>query len=138
MTVTPNAEQFLDYVQSDLEGEVMMLNLLKFKAAASDGAGTGADAYQRYGDRVVEMIEGSGGKVLWLGQARHVFIGDPAADDWDVVICVLYPSRRAFVDMVSTPDYADAHTDREAGVERTVVLACAPAAGFTMLDGGGR
>jgi uncharacterized protein (DUF1330 family) len=133
--ITPNAEQFTDYVESDLDGEVVMLNLLKFKERAADGDGSGRDAYERYGADVVRMIEERGGKVTFLGQARHVFIGDTDADDWDVVLLVSYPSRQAFIDMVSTPEYAEAHTHREAGVERTVVVACAPAPGYATTTG---
>lgn len=128
MSITPNPDQFLDYVNSDLDGEVVMVNLLKFKPAAESGDGSGADAYGRYGDAVVKMIEDQGGTVTWLGQARHVFIGDPQADDWDAVALVSYPNRQAFLDMVSTPAYSEAHTHREDGLERTVVIACAPAA----------
>ena len=128
MSITPNADQFLDYVNSDLDGEVVMVNLLKFKRAAESGDGSGADAYGRYSDAVVKMIEDQGGTVKWLGQARHVFIGDAEANDWDVVALVSYPNRQAFIDMVSTPAYNEAHTHREDGLERTVVIACAPAA----------
>jgi len=128
MSITPNPDQFLDYVNSDLDGEVVMVNLLKFKPAAESGDGSGADAYGRYGDAVVKMIEDQGGTVKWLGQARHVFIGDPQADDWDAVALISYPNRQAFLDMVSTPAYNEAHTHREDGLERTVVIACAPAA----------
>ncbi len=131
MSITPNPEQFLDYVNSDLDGEVVMVNLLKFKATAESGEGSGSDAYGRYGDAVVKMIEEQGATVRWLGAARHVFIGDPTADDWDAVALVSYPSRQAFIDMVSAPAYGEAHTHREDGLERTVVIACAPAADFT-------
>ena len=34
--------------------------------------------------------------------------------------------RQAFIDMVSQPDYQKAHTHREAGLERTVLLATTP------------
>ncbi len=104
-----------------------MLNLLKFKRSADSGAGSGAAAYGRYGDVVQKMVAAQGGSIVWIGQPRHVFIGDPEADDWDVAVLVSYPSRQAFIEMVSTPDYADAHTHREDGLERTIVLACAPA-----------
>ena len=127
MSITPNAEQFLEYVNSDLDGEVVMVNLLKFKKAAGSGQGSGADAYNRYGDAVRKMVEEKGGTILWVGQPRHVFIGDPEANDWDAVALVSYPNRQAFIDMVSTPAYTDAHTHREDGLERTVIIACAPA-----------
>jgi uncharacterized protein (DUF1330 family) len=36
---------------------------------------------------------------------------------------VKYPSRAAFVEMVSQPAYQEAHEHREAGLERTIVVA---------------
>jgi len=102
-----------------------MLNLLKFKESAGDGSGSGAEAYGRYGDAVVEMLEARGGKVLWSGRGEQILIGDPA-EDWDAVLLVQYPSRQAFIEMVTTPAYDDAHEHREQGLERTVIVACSP------------
>ena len=118
--ITPNLDQFQALAAAPDEGAVVMLNLLKFKEG-------GADTYLRYGDAAIAMVEERGGRVLWSGRAEQVLIGDPAAD-WDVVVLVEYPSRAAFVEMVSSPEYLEAHADREAGLERTVVLACSPAA----------
>jgi uncharacterized protein (DUF1330 family) len=73
------------------------------------------------------MVEERGGRLLWSGQAQQVLIGDPAAD-WDVVALVEYPSRSAFIEMVSSPEYLQAHADREAALERTIVVACSPMA----------
>ena len=118
--ITPNLDQFQALAAAPDEGPVVMLNLLKFKEG-------GADTYLRYGDAAIGMVEERGGRVLWSGRAEQVLIGDPAAD-WDVVVLVEYPSRAAFVEMVSSPEYLQAHADREAGLERTVVLACSPGA----------
>jgi uncharacterized protein (DUF1330 family) len=57
-----------------------------------------------------------------------VFIGDAADNDWDAVALISYPSRQAFIDMVSTPGYSEAHTHREDGLEDTVIIACKPMA----------
>ena len=103
-----------------------MVNLLEFdRTGASDGE-SGQEAYGRYGDAVLKMIEAQGGTVLWFGSPRHVFIGDVDADDWDAVGLIMYPSRQAFIEMVSSPEYGDAHTHREGGLADTVVIACAP------------
>jgi uncharacterized protein (DUF1330 family) len=130
MPINPNADQFKAYAESDNDGEVVMLNLLKFKSQAdgdSDDAGSsGAQAYQRYGDAVVQMVESRGGRLLWLGRADHVFIGDVDANDWDSVALVSYPSRQAFLEMIATPDYKDAHEHRSAGLADTVIIACTP------------
>lgn len=128
MAITPNPDQFLEYVNSDLDGEVVMLNLLKFKESSAAGDGSGREAYGRYGDAAIRMVRERGGTLLWMGRPRHVFIGDADANDWDAVALVSYPSRQAFLDMVSTPEYGEAHTHREDGLERTVVIACTPAA----------
>ncbi len=72
------------------------------------------------------MVESRGGKVLWTGRPEHVLIGDSDADDWDLVALVSYPSRAAFIDMVTSPKYEEAHTHRERGLDRTVLLACEP------------
>jgi hypothetical protein len=39
---------------------------------------------------------------------------------------VSYPSRAAFIDMVTSPSYGEAHQHRERGLDRTVLLACQP------------
>jgi uncharacterized protein (DUF1330 family) len=131
VTIQPNPEQFKAYAASDNDGEVVMLNLLKFKeraeGKADDDGLSGVAAYRRYGDEVVRMVERQGGRLLWMGRADHVFIGDVDANDWDSVALVSYPSRQAFLDMVSTPQYRDAHEHREAGLADTVVIACTPA-----------
>ena len=72
------------------------------------------------------MVEARGGRVIWTGRPEHVLIGDPAADAWDLVALVSYPSRAAFIDMVTSPNYGEAHADRERGLDRTVLLACEP------------
>jgi uncharacterized protein (DUF1330 family) len=136
MAITPTREQFSEFAHGTRDGEVVMINLLHFAraddeaprdaAAPKDAAATGAHAYRDYSDQVVKMVEARGGKVIWTGRPEHVLIGDPAADAWDLVAIVSYPSRAAFVDMVTSPNYEEAHADRERGLDRTVLLACEP------------
>ncbi|HEY8216468.1 MAG TPA: DUF1330 domain-containing protein [Acidimicrobiia bacterium] len=125
MAITPNVDQFQELASADARGPVVMLNLLKYKARADTGTATGEDEYRSYGDAAVAMIEERGGSVIWAGRADQILIGDPS-EDWDHVLLVQYPSRAAFLDMVSQPAYQDAHRHREAGLERTVVVACTP------------
>jgi uncharacterized protein (DUF1330 family) len=126
MSITPNADQFRALAHAPDDGPVVMLNLLKFKAR-SDAApeATGEEAYRTYGDTAVQMIEERGGSVIWAGRADQVLIGDPS-EDWDQVLLVQYPSRAAFLDMLAQPSYQEAHTHRESGLERTIVVACTP------------
>ncbi len=121
--IRPNVEQFQQLAQSPQTGTVVMLNLLKFKETAEGEGGSGEEAYGRYGETAVRMIEERGGRVIWAGRADQILIGDPA-QDWDQVLLVEYPSRQAFIEMVSNPEYQKAHTHRESGLERTIVVAC--------------
>ena len=123
--IRPNTKQLKELARSPEKGAVVMLNLLKFKHAAEGEAGSGREAYKRYGDAAVAMIEERGGRVVWQGRADQILIGDPA-EDWDTVALVEYPSRGSFIEMVSNPDYMKAHAHREAGLERTIVIACTP------------
>jgi uncharacterized protein (DUF1330 family) len=117
--ITPNADQFRELAASTDEGPVVMLNLLKF-----DGGG-GAREYDEYGGAATRMIGEGGGRVLYIGRCDQVLIGD-TSEDWDAVALVEYPSRKAFIEMVSRKDYREAHTHREAGLKRTIVLATTP------------
>jgi uncharacterized protein (DUF1330 family) len=142
MAITPTREQFTEFAHGTREGEVVMINLLHFArpddaapppdADANTGTDTdtesssGAGAYREYSDQVVKMVESRGGKVIWTGRPENVLIGDSIADDWDLVALVSYPSRAAFIDMVTSPKYEEAHTHRERGLDRTVLLACEP------------
>ncbi|MEX2226120.1 MAG: DUF1330 domain-containing protein [Dehalococcoidia bacterium] len=118
-SITPNAEQFRELAASAEEGPVVMLNLLKFKA------GDGAQEYDAYGSAASKMVAEGGGRVLYIGRCDQVLIGDDS-QAWDAIALVEYPSRGAFIEMVSRKDYQQAHTHREAGLERTVLLATTP------------
>ena len=135
MAITPTREQFTEFAHGTRDGEIVMINLLHFAKGDTDTAAdtndtgaqsTGAGAYRDYSDQVVKMVESRGGKVIWTGRPETVLIGDGGKDDWDLVALVSYPSRAAFIDMVTSSSYQEAHTHRERGLDRTVLLACEP------------
>lgn len=126
MAITPNEKQFAELAASTDEGEVVMLNLLRYRSEASKGEGSGEEAYRQYGSQAVKMVEERGGKLLWMGRPDQVLIGDEEANRWDAVALVSYPSRKAFIDMVTQPDYQKAHEHRESGLADTVLIAMTP------------
>jgi uncharacterized protein (DUF1330 family) len=126
VAITPNEDQFLELATSEKEGEVVMLNLLRYKPRASAGEGSGEEAYRQYGSEAVKMVEERGGKVLWMGSPDQVLIGDQDANQWDAVALVAYPNRKAFIDMVSQPAYLKSHEHRESGLADTVLIAMTP------------
>jgi uncharacterized protein (DUF1330 family) len=126
MPIAPTKDQIQALLASDLDTPVVMLNLLKFSERSGSGngdeVGSGRDSYARYGDRVRSMLEKVGGRILWQGRADSVVIGGEA-DDWDAVILVEYPSRRAFLEMTSRPKYQDVSKDRTAGLADSRLIA---------------
>lgn len=97
-------------------GPVVMVNLLRLRDRA---------AYKRYSELTMPLIKARGGTVLWAGYGEGVAFGDAAADRWDYVVLVRYPSRAAFLDMMASPEYAAANAHREQAVDKHVILAAA-------------
>jgi uncharacterized protein (DUF1330 family) len=125
MPIGPTKEQIKALVDSELDTPVVMLNLLRFAERTGgdgNGAQSGRDSYERYGDRVRSMLEKAGGRILWQGRADSVVIGGEG-DDWDAVILVEYPSRKAFIEMTSSPKYQEVSKDRTAGLADSRLIA---------------
>ncbi len=80
------------------DSPVVMLNLLRFKP---DG---GAERYAEYGEAVAPSLEKVGGRIVWAGQPAAPLLGDRG---WDMVALVEYPSRGAFLEMISSPEYQE-------------------------------
>jgi uncharacterized protein (DUF1330 family) len=129
--VHPTEAQIASFTENGPDGAIVMVNLLKYRARAvyaGDRAEakedlTGRQAYQRYGMVAFQTIAAVGGGIVWAGQPALVFIGDDR-DAWDDVVCVRYPSRQAFLEMVARPDYNAASYHRDAGLERTALICC--------------
>jgi uncharacterized protein (DUF1330 family) len=114
------------------DGPVMMVNLLRFKERADgvdavDGI-TGADAYARYGAGVQRFLDAAGGRVVLATVATESVIG-PYDGEWDMVLVVEYPSRRAFLEMISDPGYLEIHAHRAAALADSRLIACASISG---------
>lgn len=119
MFIEPTSEQIRELIESGQTGPVVMLNLLKFRPG-------GEASYRRYGEAVLPIVGDLGGRLLWQGRADSVVIGDLEADDWDVVALVEYPSRQAFIQMVSSPVYQEIAGLRSDALEESRLVACTP------------
>ncbi len=110
MPVDPTAEQIRALADWPAATPVVMLNLLKFAERVTERAGADGmpapESYGRFGEQGSELLEAAGGRILWQGHGDSVVIGDDR-DRWDVAVLVEYPSRQAFVDMVSSPEYRE-------------------------------
>ncbi|MEU6220280.1 DUF1330 domain-containing protein [Streptomyces sp. NPDC047022] len=114
--LVPTPEQVTGLLRSDTSGEIVMLNLLKFTEQPEE--------YGRYEELVREQLAEVGAEVRWVGLVRHVLIGDPALDGWEAVALVAYPSKEAFIEMVTAHRYQEASEHRDRGLAATVLLCC--------------
>jgi uncharacterized protein (DUF1330 family) len=99
MSVDPTGSDLKRFLEEDPGGPVTMLNLLRFKP---DG---GRDSYNKYAKAIVPFLEKVGGEVLYLGDTATPLVQPDTGNDWDAVLLVTYPSRKAFSQMVADPEY---------------------------------
>lgn len=117
MSLQPTPEQFAAVAARPADEPVVMINLLRFKA---DG---GLERYAQYGRDVTPHLERVGATVLYAGGAPAVVIGEGERPWWDAILVVQYPSPQAFIDMVTTQEYAKIHENRAAGLQRGDLIA---------------
>ncbi|MDG2304527.1 MAG: DUF1330 domain-containing protein [Candidatus Binatia bacterium] len=113
----PEPEQFKKLMEGPTDTPVVMLNLLSFKENADEGneGMSGRESYMLYGGKMREYVESKGGRFLWIGTVDSMVIGESDAD-FQVAALVEYPSRKAFVEIASSPHVAEIGQDRKKGL----------------------
>ena len=127
ISTEPTDSQLEEMAEADQESPFDMVNLLKYRPVAiydseADNAigRTGREAYQEYGMAVFPKIIGLGGSLVYRGACDHLFVGDEA-QDYDELIIVRYPSRRAYLDMYNSTEYQEVIKHRKAGLAYRVL-----------------
>ena len=105
------------------QGPVVMLNLMRFRDRSLDRNGSGWDAYLRYSALTIKLIKARGGTIIWTGTAEAVALGASEANRWHHAALVRYPSRQAFLDMMTSPEYAQANVERTNGCAAHSIIA---------------
>jgi len=121
--IDPTPEQFKALASSEDESPIVMVNLIRFKERATgiDEGKTGAEAYAIYGRNIAPYLAAAGGEVIAATNSVESVIG-PEEPEWDMVLLVRYPSRKAFVGMITDPGYQKEHEHRAAGVEEARLI----------------
>jgi uncharacterized protein (DUF1330 family) len=121
-SIEPNSAQQTTLIEAAVNNPepVVMINLLQF---GPDGAAS----YQRYAKEVQPYLDSVDATVVYAGDASHVVAGDIDRTWWDAIVVVRYPSRAAFLSMVTNPGYhEDAHVHRAAALDGTHLVATEP------------
>ena len=113
----PTPAQFAALAARPADAPVVMVNLLKFKPEG------GLESYRQYGREVAPQLERVGATLRYAGGAPSVVIGDGEQPWWDAILIVEYPTPQAFIDMVTTQEYAKVHEHRAAGLDRGDLIA---------------
>ncbi len=110
----------LDEVQpKDLDtGPVVVLNLLKFKS------GDSLKTYLEYIRRVMADCADSGIELVYAGNLKEQIQGE--IGDWDSVLLVRYPSRRACYEMFRSDKYQALHPLAGEALESRILWASEP------------
>jgi len=113
-TISPTNAQTAAFAELPFRGPVTMLNLLKFKP---DG---GFAKYMKYGQGVVPLVQGVGGRRVFAGRPAFLLIGE---QEWDLMVIVEYPSKEAFIGMFNGPEYKAIEHLRLDSLETSVLYA---------------
>ncbi len=118
--VAPTEEQMEGFLEPGRDGPIYMLNLLKFKEKAeyADGRETvlsGAEAYAIYSQEVIQHLQKVGGAPMFSAGVERLMLGE-VEELWDTAAIAMYPSRKAMLEMIMSPEYQASALHREAGL----------------------
>ena len=114
----------------NIEGEVVMLNLLNLRDVADYTVNpelaprnqiSGREVFQKYIDHTLPFLKESGGDLLFLGNGGQYFIG-PLQEKWDLVMLVKQNSLSDFMAFASNPEYLAGIGHRTAAIQDSRLL----------------
>lgn len=126
----PTQEAGRDFIMRQIQGSVVMLNLLRFRKIADYSTSpelnpaepiSGEKAYQLYIEHTLPFLTKSGGEVLFMGKGGNYLIG-PTDEYWDLVMLVKQNSVNDFLAFESNLDYMKGIGHRTAALEDSRLL----------------
>jgi len=128
--LNPTQESGRDFINRKISGNVVMLNLLRFKERADYTASpelspqisiTGEKAYQLYMQHTLPFLKETGGEILFFGKGGSFLIG-PSYEIWDTVMLIRQTSVDSFISFASHPEYLKGIGHRTAALEDSRLL----------------
>jgi uncharacterized protein (DUF1330 family) len=128
--LNPTQESGREFIQRNVSGQVVMLNLLRFREIA-DYAKTpelaptnpisGEAAYQLYIEQTLPHLKKAGGEIMFFGKGGHFLIG-PTNEHWDSVIMIRQNSVEDFLSFATNTEYLKIIGHRIASLEDSRLL----------------
>ena len=113
-----------------ITGEVVMLNLLRFRQVADYTKNpdimpsepiSGREAYQKYIDHTLPFLKETGGSIAFIGEGGKYLIG-PQDEQWDMAMLIRQKSVSNFVAFASNQKYLAGIGHRTAALEDSRLL----------------
>ena len=128
--LNPTQEAGKDFYMRQIQGNVFMLNLLKFREIAdySDSPEiapsieiTGKEAYQLYINHTLPFLKEAGSHVIFYGKGGKYLIG-PESENWDAILLVKHESTAKFIAFAANEDYLKGAGHRNAALKDSSLL----------------
>lgn len=128
LDVTPEAGK--QFFSNPPKGEIVMLNLLKFKdiadysrtpALAPEAVISGKKAYELYMQHTLPFLKEAGSEVLFSGTSSSFLIG-PSHENWDFVLLVKHKDAATFLAFAQNEAYLSIAGHRTAALEDSRLL----------------
>ena len=109
----PTQEAGRNFVMRQIQGSIVMLNLLQFREIADYSATpelmpetpiSGKEAYQLYIEHTLPFLAKSGGEILFMGEGGDFLIG-PTNERWDAVLLIKQNNVNSFLAFESDTEY---------------------------------
>ena len=113
-----------------IKGEIVMLNLLRFREVADYSLNpelmptepiSGRTAYQKYIDHTLPILEATGGGIVFLGEGGDYLIG-PEEERWDMAMLIRQKSLTDFMAFATHREYLAGIGHRTAALEDSRLL----------------
>lgn len=133
----PTEEAGRDFFLRGIQGEVVMLNLLRFREVADysdfpdlepEEPLSGREAYELYIDHTLPFLREAGGRLDLVAEGGPFLIG-PADERWDLVLLVRHRSVEAFMAFARHEAYLAGIGHRLAAIEDSRLLPLVPSGG---------
>ena len=119
--VVPNAEQMKGFLESGNDKPIYIVELAQIQRQSgirrwpNTSELSGAEDYGIYAQEVVGHLAKVGGAPMFSAQVERLMLGE-VEELWDTTAIAMYPSRKAMLEMISSPDYQASAVHREAGL----------------------
>ena len=130
----PSDEAAAAFFSTQQQGEIVMLNMLKFNdiadysetpELASGDKISGEEAYQLYMQHTQPFLAENGGEMIFFGASGSFLIG-PADEKWDVIMLIKQESIHSFMAFASNEAYLAGLGHRTAALADSRLLPITP------------